>query len=248
MNQHTVGFIGGGRIARIFLGGWQRAGCRPPTVVVSDPAATPVATTANNAEAAKQDIVFLAVHPPVVKDTLGAVAGHLRGNAILVSLAPKWTIATLTEWAGGFDRIARVIPNAPSIVGAGLNPVCFSARSGEGDRQAVRSLLAPLGQCPEVPEPLLESYAIIAAMTPTIFWPQLYELQALGESFGLTHEQTQTAIAAMLDGCAQTMAKSGLSRDQVLDLIPRKPLAEVEPILLNAYRTVLPAVLAQIKP
>jgi len=248
MNTPSIGFIGGGRIARIFINGWRQAGKLPGKVVVSDPATTPVTTTNNNAEAAAQDIVFLAVHPPAVKDALSAVAGNLRPEAILVSLTPKWTFAKLSEWAGGFQRIARVIPNAPSYVGAGFNPVSFSAALNETDRQAVRALLAPLGQCPEVPENALEPYAVVAAMAPNIFWPQLYELQALGESFGLTPAQAQTAIAQMLTGCAETMTKSGLSRDEVLDLIPRKPLAEVEPTILNAYRTALPAVFAQIKP
>jgi pyrroline-5-carboxylate reductase len=248
MNNPSIGFIGGGRVARIFLQGWRAAGALPASIVVSDPVATPVATTTDNAAAAAQDIVFLAVHPPVVKDTLAAIAGYLRPEAILVSLAPKWTFARLTEWTGGFARLARVIPNAPSIANAGLNPVSFSAGLSAPGRRAVLALLAPLGQCPEVMEPALEPYAVIAAMTPTIFWPQLYELQALGESFGLTPAQTHHAIVQMLRGCVQTMQESGLSRDQVLDLIPRKPLAEVEPILLNAYRTALPSVLAQIKP
>jgi pyrroline-5-carboxylate reductase len=32
----TIGFVGGGRVTRIFLEGWQRAGPLPGKIVVSD--------------------------------------------------------------------------------------------------------------------------------------------------------------------------------------------------------------------
>ncbi|MEI7911402.1 MAG: hypothetical protein WCK77_17345 [Verrucomicrobiota bacterium] len=37
MNSQTIGFIGGGRITRIFLDGWARAQKTPPDIIVSDP-------------------------------------------------------------------------------------------------------------------------------------------------------------------------------------------------------------------
>jgi hypothetical protein len=37
MNKPTVGFIGGGRVARIFLEGWTRTNELPVHVVVADP-------------------------------------------------------------------------------------------------------------------------------------------------------------------------------------------------------------------
>jgi pyrroline-5-carboxylate reductase len=37
MNHPTMGFIGGGRIARIFLLGWTRANVWPARIVVADP-------------------------------------------------------------------------------------------------------------------------------------------------------------------------------------------------------------------
>ena len=37
MNSQTIGFLGGGRITRIFLDGWARAQKTPPDIIVSDP-------------------------------------------------------------------------------------------------------------------------------------------------------------------------------------------------------------------
>ena len=36
MTATSVGFIGGGRITRVFLSGWEKSGMRPAKVVVSD--------------------------------------------------------------------------------------------------------------------------------------------------------------------------------------------------------------------
>ena len=77
MTTKSVGFIGGGRIVRIFVEGWKRANALPAKIVVSDcnadslaklKARFPMVETAagNSAAGASHDIVFLAVHPPVV--------------------------------------------------------------------------------------------------------------------------------------------------------------------------------------
>ena len=123
MTNKTVGFIGGGRVTRIFLEGWTRANALPDKVVVSDCNGEPLAklkarfpkietAAGNSAGAASQDIVLLAVHPPVMAEVATGIKGNLKPDALVVSLAPKFTIAKLTELLGGFARLARVIPAA----------------------------------------------------------------------------------------------------------------------------------------
>ena len=74
-------------------------------------------------------------------------------------------------------------------------------------------------------------------MGPTYFWPLLYELIALGESFGLSRSEAESAVQHMLSGTVNTMLESGLSAGGVQDLVPVKPLADVEQMILEAYRT-----------
>ena len=258
MSGKTIGFIGGGRITRVFLGGWARAGQMPASVVVSDTDSAVLArlkqehgivdTVANNSAAAAQDVVFVALHPPVISDALGQVQSSLKSGAIVVSLAPKLTIAKLAEMLDGFDRLARIIPNAPSIVGAGFNPLAFSSALPESERDVVRGLLRPLGKCCETAEEKLEAYALITGMGPTYFWPLLYELIALGVSFGLSRSEAESGVKHMLSGTVNTMLESGLSAGGVQDLVPVKPLADVEQMILEAYRTKLKAVFDKIKP
>jgi pyrroline-5-carboxylate reductase len=259
MNTPSIGFIGGGRVTRIFLGGWKQASALPPKIVVSDSNAELLTklqaefpsieiAPGDNRRAAAQSVVFLAVHPPVMMAVLGELGGAVAPGTTVVSLAPKFTLAKLTGALVGHARVARVIPNAPSIIGAGYNPMTCASGVPATAREELRALLAPLGDCPAVDEPKLEGYALLSAMGPTYLWFQLETLRELGRSFGLTDDDLQPALKRMVCGAARTLLGSGLTPAQVMDLIPVKPLAEDEAAIKQAYQTRLPALFAKIKP
>ena len=253
----TIGFVGGGRVTRIMLGGWQRQGWAPERIVVSDSNAEGLAKLKDsypsieiapndNCAAAAQDIVFIGLHPPVFAGLFDEIKASLKPATIVVSLAPKVSIAKLSSGLGT-DKIARLIPNAPSIVNAGYNPVAFSTGLSAAERALLCEMLNLLGDSPEVDEAKLEAYAILTAMGPTYLWFQLYELKAIGESFGLTPQEVTAGLEAMVMGTARTMTAAHLAPEGVMDLIPVKPLGEDEAAVKNFYHTRLEAVYAKLK-
>lgn len=259
MTNKTIGFVGGGRVTRIFLAGWNRGSALPARIVVSDCNAETLArlkvqfpsietAPGNNAAATSQDIVFLAVHPPVMADVATSIKSNLKPDALVVSLAPKFTIGKLTELLGGFRRLVRAIPNAPSVVNFGFNPVAFGAALSAADKAEIASLLAPLGECPEVAESKLEGYALLTGMGPTYLWFQLQTLREVATGFGLSDTEIAPALKRMVCGATRTLLESGLSPAEVMDLIPVKPLAEMESQVTEMYRTRLPALHQKIKP
>lgn len=259
MFRRSVGFVGGGRITRILLTGFNRVALTPERIIVADRDESAVGRLRSridrlevmpgrNNEAAAQDIIFLAIHPPTFGPVLSEISTALKPSAIVVSLAPKHSFSRLTEMLGGFNRSARMIPNAASLVGAGFNPIAFASTLSADDRMVLMDLLQPLGKLPEVAEEKLEAYAILTAMGPTYFWPQTYELQKLAEEFGLSREEAADGLRAMVAGALATMYDSGLSPEDVQDLIPVKPLSESEGMIRQAYRTKLTAVKEKIRP
>ncbi len=103
MKKKTVGFVGGGRVARIILGGLKKAGQMPASVTASDnnpdvlkklQSGFPNIQIAlnNNREAAAQDVVFLGLHPPALAQSLIDIKGSLKQDATVISLAPKLSI------------------------------------------------------------------------------------------------------------------------------------------------------------
>jgi len=256
---YTLGFAGGGRIARIMLGGWVRNGAAITRVKFAEPDDSaaelllsrvpgPLERVSRVSELVDCEFIFLAVHPPAIPTVTAELSGKLKPESVVVSLAPKVTISQLQRQLGGFPNVARVIPNAPSLVGMGYNPVCLA--KGFPDAQMVRlmSLLQILGKAPFVSESHLELYALLTGMGPTYFWPQFYELRSILTNLGLPPHYFETAMDQMLLGTLAVMEQSSLSESDVLDLIPVKPLAEIEGTLRQAYRDKLLAIYEKIRP
>jgi pyrroline-5-carboxylate reductase len=235
MRFKTVGFVGGGRVTRLLLEALQNNNALPEKVLVSDPnpdtlktiaavATDKIRTTADNRVPASADVLFLSVHPPVMPQVLQEIKNTIRKNAVVVSLAPVVTSAAISEGLGGFNRIMRMIPNAPSVMGKGYNPVAFAEGLTVEDRDALKQLLGVWGESPEVDEPKLEAYAIIAAMGPTYFWFQWLQLEKLASEFGLSPDEARKALSFMLHGAVDALYHSGLAPERVLDMVPIRPL------------------------
>lgn len=248
MTAPSVGFIGAGRVARIFLRGWARAGVTPPDVVAYDPdgavltglrSLAPTVRAVELAEAAAADIVLVAVHPPVAREVFAGLRDVLGAGSVVVSMVPTIRLAGLADILGAERPVARLIPNAPSVVGAGFNPIAFNAAADDAARGAVRGLLAPLGRAPEMPDESLEAYAVLTAMGPTYLWPQLVALLDVAAATGLSDDAAREGLAAMVDGAVRTLLESGLPAADVVDLVPSKPLAAPVAAMTAAYGDVL---------
>jgi len=256
---YTLGFAGGGRIARIMLGGWVRNGASIARVKFVDPddraarlllsqVSGPLERVSQVSELVDSEFIFLAVHPPAIPTVTAELSGKLKPESVVVSLAPKITISQLQQQLGGFPNVARVIPNASSLVGMGYNPVRLAKGFPEAQMVRLMSLLQILGKAPFVSESHLELYALLTAMGPTYFWPQFYELRSILTGLGLSPEDFQAALRDMVLEALATMEASCLSEAEVMDLIPVKPLGEFEATLRQAYRDKLPAIYEKIRP
>jgi len=254
--QQRVGFIGGGRVARVLVGGWRHAGALPGVILVNEPDEAAFARLAelcpevrrsSMEDAATAGVVFAALHPPVLASMMPALRPCLDAQAIVVSLAPKIPLSAL-EAGLGSARVVRMIPNAPSIIGRGFNPVSFAAGLDAAARQELSGLFAPWGAWPEVPEGDLEAYAILTGMGPTYYWYQWQALRDAAVQFGLAPERADEALRHMLDGAAATLLQSGLTPAAVMDLIPVRPLQAIEESVIAAYGTALPPMYAKIRP
>lgn len=251
----SIGFIGAGRVAHVMLGGWKKAGAELPPVFVFDTSAEAVAAlqaafpqvqAASLSVVASQALVFAALHPPAMGETLAQIAPHLRADAVLCSLAPRLRLPALQDKLGGFSRLARMNPNATSIVAQGYNPVSFAGDLPQNARAALLECVAPLGQTPVVADEMIETYAVISAMGPTYFWFQFDALRQQAEAFGLTPDAARETLAAMLHGAVDTLFASGLSPARVMDLVPVRPMGDDEAAIVAMQRTRVGAIHAKL--
>ena len=254
---NSMGFIGAGRIAHIMLGGWQRAGVKLPEIYAFDQSQDAIAAlqrafpgvhAATLAGASTQSLVFGALHPPAMGPALAEVGKYLQADAVFCSLAPVLRLPALQQGLGGFSRIVRMNPNAPSIVGVGFNPVSFDHNMPQDARNAFLNFIKPLGECPVVEDHMIEIYAVVTAMGPTYFWFQFEELRRMAERWGMGAEEARKAMAAMLHGAVDTMFGSELTAAQVMDLVPVRPMASDEDAIREMLETRIGAIHAKLHP
>ncbi len=255
----TIGFIGGGRITRILLNGFKNAHvslekiyvCETnETVLHSLKADYPLIETSatDSSKAASADLVFIALHPPVIPETLNTLKDFIKKDALVVSFAPKITIDKIKTILPHVPNLARMNPNAGTYVNKGYNPVCFSQNT---DKKAINTFIGifeKLGKVPVVQENQIEAYAVVSAMGHTYFWYQLQQLKELGLSYGLSEIQANETIAEMLRGTSETLFNSGLNYEKVVDLVPVKPMGEHENTVKEFYKTSLNGIYQKIKP
>ena len=187
MKTKSLGFIGGGRITRIFLQAFVNKKAifdsisvfdTNPEIVQALKLKFPFIQVSDSAqETARKDIVFLALHPPVIIETLGKISADVADHTIFISLAPKITIAKIASILP-IHQIVRLIPNATSVINHGYNPVSFASGMSEIQKSYILEMLNLLGHTFETDEEKLEGYALISAMLPTYFWFQWNELEA----------------------------------------------------------------------
>lgn len=258
METKTIGFIGGGRITNIFLQAFKNSRITFEKVIVFDTNMDVlnllklkfphITSTDNIMDVVKSEIVFMAIHPPVIMDSLAKIKGEMNNETLLVSLAPKTTMEKMTAALDGFTNVARMNPSASTIVNKGINPVAFAREVSAETKVRFLEIMKPLGSTPEVAESKIEAYAVISAMGHTYFFFQLQKLKELAISFGMDDKEAQTVLTEMLWGTTETLFNSGRTYEEVADLVPVKPLGEVEETIKGFYDQYLTGIFNKIKP
>jgi pyrroline-5-carboxylate reductase len=257
MKTNSLGFIGGGRITRIFLQALSNVNVEFESIIVFDTNKEIIEKLKQNfpkirqaetaQETAKQSIVFIALHPPIIMETLEHPKEVITKDSIVISLAPKITIDKMaSKLITG--NIVRIIPNATSYINEGYNPVTFAPMFDPIKKQALLEFISLLGNTFEVEESKLEAYAILSAMLPTYFWFQWNELSKIGTQIGLTPQESRSSIQQTIPAACKLMFNSDLTAEQVIDLIPVKPIADHEGQIKEIYENKLTALYEKIRP
>jgi pyrroline-5-carboxylate reductase len=209
MSNTVIGFLGAGQMARALAGGFVRAGLAAAADIVAyDPSSAAAEQfaaeirgarwlpgNANVAEAA--DIVFLAVKPSHVGRVATDLEGRLNPERLLVSIAAGIGLARLAA-DFGTDRVIRVMPNTPCLIGQGAAGFSLGSGATDEDAQTVGRLLNAVGIAFQVDEPLLDAVTGLSGSGPAFVYTVIEALADGGVRMGLPR-----AIAAAL--AAQTV-------------------------------------------
>ncbi len=153
-----VGFIGAGNMAEAMVMGLLASKTYSKEDIILSDVNTErletltskygVLTTLDNCKAAESaDIVVLCVKPAIVGSVCGEIKGVISTDKIYVSIAAGVRSSSIRAAIGSkWIKLARVMPNAPSLVLEGANCVCFGEGFTEKEETLVLQMFQALGK------------------------------------------------------------------------------------------------------
>jgi pyrroline-5-carboxylate reductase len=220
MLTQTIGFIGAGQMARALGQGFVSAGLVPGRQIsYCDPSEKAgldfgqsvggARQAASNAEVVSQsNVVFLAVKPQNMPTVFAEIRGKVGSEKLIVSIAAGITLSRLREGLKT-ERIVRVMPNTPALVGKGASAYALGPGATAADGQLVGQLLEAVGQAFQVEEKLLDAATGLSGSGPAFVYVMIEALADGGVRMGLPRDVAMALAALTVRGAAEMVVTSG---------------------------------------
>ena len=223
-----LGVIGGGFMAQAIVNGAIQTGfLNPDDVIVSEPDESKRmlflqrginACNDNRMICHFCDYLLLAIKPQVFP----SVAEELREEPlpVLISIMAGKTIASILL-ATGAKHVARIMPNLPCSVGAGMSGIDDSMLS-EQDRIFTRGLFSSVGEIVEVEERLLNAVTGISGSGPAYVYLFYQSLVQAGMGQGLSETQASKLAFQTIMGGMEMLRSTGSSPEALIAAVSSK--------------------------
>lgn len=216
---NKIALIGAGQMAEALLRGLLASGIASrENLFATDPSEErrsrmtrefEIRTGLDNREAASwSDAVVLAVKPQTVQAVLAELGPVLSGQ-LVVSIAAGVPIAQLTARLPAGARIARVMPNAPAMVGEGMSAVTFGPTVTPQDRELVLGMFSSVGKVAMVEERLMDAVTGLSGSGPAYVFIAIEALADAGVKMGLARPVAEILAARTMVGAARTVLETG---------------------------------------
>jgi pyrroline-5-carboxylate reductase len=213
-----IGFIGAGQMARALARGLvSSAGVAEEDISAADCSQAALdafrqllpqaQVTRDNGALAHQDLLVLALKPQHVPPVMDELC-PLDHDTLLVSVVAGVRLRQLCE-SLGTDRVVRVMPNTPALIGAGAAGFCRAAGASAEDAASVTRLLEAVGRCWELPEPLLDAVTGLSGSGPAFVFQFIEALSDGGVQMGLPRQVAMELAAQTVWGSARLLLESG---------------------------------------
>ncbi len=229
MNSSGLGFIGAGQMATALASGIVRAGKLAGNAISAYDPSPSAASSFSHAvvgchiAASPQELlcrssaVVLAVKPQHALEACQPLAGQLE-HRLVISVIAGIRLQQLRQWLGT-DRLVRVMPNTPCLVGCGATGFATSAAVTAEEIAWVQQLLSSVGYAVAVPESLLDAVTGLSGSGPAYVALFLEALADGGVRAGLPRSIAWQLALHTVRGTAELLLQShqhpGDLKDQV---------------------------------
>ncbi len=224
MLESSIGFIGGGNMARSLIGGLIAGGGDPRHLWVAEPAADQRdflrhrfnlhASPDNHEIASQADILVLAVKPQVLPEVARQLSALIQARQpLVISIAAGVREPDLRAWLGGGAlALVRTMPNTPALVGSAASALFANPFVSEDQRQQAESLLRAVGMTVWVEdERLLDTVTALSGSGPAYFFLLMEALEQAGIAQGLDAATARLLTLQTAFGAAKMALESAES-------------------------------------
>ena len=222
-----LGFIGvgnmGGAIIRGLVGGGRVA---PENLIYYDPdparqaqmAGLGVEAALDNAEVMHSPVVVLAVKPQILPAVMAGVKEFARPWHLIISIAAGVPLKLLEE-ALPESRIIRVMPNAPTLVSAGMAALAPGRGVTPEDLALALELFQAVGQAVVVEERLMDAVTGLSGSGPAFVAIFIEALADGGVKMGLPRALAHTMAVQTVLGTAKLCLEEDLHPGRLKDMV-----------------------------
>ncbi len=240
--------IGVGNIGRILLERLQHAGIPQAHLAVCDSDAARASAVAEEygVRAAlldedaicQADVWLIATSPGSVAGVVKALAAAMRPGQVVLSFAAGVPLTRLEALVPGGVSVVRIMPNAPSLVGRGMNPVVYGASVTPDARAVVEAVLAAMGDALEVADDQMNWCVGLSGAALRSLVPVLQGMTQAGVEAGLPERDARRVAAQVMLGTAAVALETNLGWEEIKALTPMQTVDEaaVAQVFLEAAR------------
>ncbi len=193
--------------------------CAASQILVYDPSPAALArfadavgavrSAAGNGQAIERaDIVLLAVKPQQLTEVAEEIRTTLTARHLVVSIAAGVPMAKLCAWFGT-ERVVRVMPNTPCLVGKGVSAFSLGPLATPEDAQIVERMMGSVGLALRVDERLLDCVTGLSGSGPAYVYLLIEALADGGVRVGLPRQTALALAAHTLRGAAEMVLAEG---------------------------------------
>ena len=218
MNQ--VGVIGAGVMGEALIAALISYGISPDSITISEKRkdradelsaryGIKVEDVATNVS--KADALLLVVKPQDMAATLDQIKGSINSSAVVVTFAAGKKISFIEQGLGTANPVVRVMPNTPTLVGAGMAAISLGAGVSAKQSEFVSGFLAATGKVIEVSEDLQDAVTATSGSGPAYFFRFVEAMVDGAKALGLSDADATTLTIQTIVGAAKLLDESGKS-------------------------------------
>lgn len=167
------------------------------------------------------EVIFLAVKPQDITETLQPLSGALSKRHLMISIAAGKTIANLESLIPE-ARVVRVMPNICSLVSQGMSAFCMGTRTKVSDVKTVKVLLSSFGKVQELDEKYFDAVTALSGSGPAFFGYVLQTMVDSAAKMGVPEDAALLLGEQTMFGTASLLMEKKMSPEALIEAVTSK--------------------------